>query len=446
MEINPAPDVPYEAGHPFPGGASEAPYRVVDFDRHFEPEWTSLGFTVVIPAGASWVMLQMESEADERGESGASIGGGPFVLSPTQRIIRDLDIDVELTKQVSTAADGPFTDEVAGAVGGKVFWELTVQAKSESPDGVVLGSASGVTVTDIAPAGVTITGAAGDGSVNIATGVWTIGDLAAGATATVVLESTLDAPGRFVNVADVATHNETDIDSTPGNGQANEDDDDSAAVSASLVDVELTKTVDGVAGPVDREIGDTITYEVTALAKATTDDGVALSDVTGLTVSDVLPSSVALVSTSGDGSYDAATGVWTIGDLAAGSSASIQMVVTINSNAQLEFVNVAEVASHDQPDIDSTPGNGPQTPPEDDDDSVTVKLQSVEPTEVENTTTTGGPTTTGPNTTGEVGGGELPNTGAETGRLSWIGILVLILGVDMIIMATSLDRLRSRRQ
>lgn len=445
LEINPAPNVPYADGHPYPGGAVDAPYRVVSVERDFQPEWTSLRIEVIIPPGANWVMLQMESEADQFGESGASLGGGPFVLTPSAAIDRDFPIDVELTKSVSLAADGPFVDEVVGTLGGSVFWELTVEAKATAPDGSPLGPASNVTVTDVAPNGVTLLSGTGDGSLDVASGVWTVGDLAPGSSATIIVESTLDAVGRHVNVADVATHDETDIDSTPGNGQVGEDDDDDAAVSTSLIDVELNKLVDGVDGPVDRERGDTITYTIQVEAKAATDDGVVLSDVTGLAVSDVVPAAVTFVSAAGDGTYDATTGEWLIGDLAAGSSASLDIVATINADSPVEFVNVAEVVRHDQPDIDSTPGNGPQDPVEDDDDQVVVKVPTVE-SEVEENTTTTTPATTTTTPGGDVGGGdELPETGAESGWLSWVGILVLILGVDLLIMSTSIDRLRGRR-
>ena len=447
IEINPTPDVPYEAGHPYPGGASTAPYRVVSVDRAFEPEWTSLEIELVIPAGASWLMLQMESEKDQFGESGASLGGGPFLLAPSADTQRDLDIDVELTKGVALAVDGPFVDEVSGSIGDTVFWQLTVEAKTEAPDGSPLGPATGVTVTDVAPTGVTLLGATGDGSFDVATGIWTIGDMTPGQSATIVLESTVDAAGRHVNVADVATHVETDIDSTPGNGQNDEDDDDQASVVVDLIDVELVKLVDGEK-EVQRERGDTITYTVSVSAESALDDGTPLSDVTGLAVSDVLPDNVTFVSATGDGTYDATTGEWVIGDLAAGASASIDIVATVNDDPRVEFVNRAEVIRHDQPDVDSTPGNGPQDPVEDDEDQVIVRLPSVSPTTVVNTTTTTGsgsdPTTT--TSPGDIDGGEeLPETGAESGWLTWLGVLVLILGVDLLIMGTSIDRLRARR-
>ncbi|MCB0991108.1 MAG: DUF11 domain-containing protein [Acidimicrobiales bacterium] len=446
-EINPAPDFPYEAGHPYPGGAQEAPFKVLNFHRDFQPEWTSMRFDVLVPAGATWFMFQMESEADQVGESGASVGGGPFVLTPSGDVDATPRIDVSLVKNVSTSASGPFGDELVVDVGDTVFWEIIVSAASQDADGNDLDDVTGLVVDDVAPGGITIVDATGDGSFDTTTGVWTIGDLAAGDSVRLVLESTVDAVGRHINLAEVADHVESDIDSTPGNGpqQPPEDDDDSAAVSASLIDVELTKQVDGVDGPVDRVPGNTITYSLTVEAKASGPNGEVLSDVTGLTVADTLPDAVTYVSSTGDGSYDPATGTWTIGDLAAGSSASIDLVVTIDADAPVEFDNFAQVDTHDQPDIDSTPGNGPQQPSEDDEDVVTVKLPSVSPTTDVNTTTTTVSTTTA-QPGGDVGGDdELPNTGADSLHLGWMGLLVLVLGVDLVILATSIDKLGRRR-
>ena len=158
-----------------------------------------------------------------------------------------------------------------------------------------------------------------------------------------------------------------------------------------------------------------------------TDDGLVLSDVTGLAVTDVLPADVNFVSAIGDGSYDPATGLWEIGSLASGSTARIDLTVTINVSASVEFDNIAEVVAHDQPDIDSTPGNGPQNPAEDDDDGVTVKIPTVEgDTEIP----------------GDVGGGDtIPATGAGSSALGLIGALILLLGLDLVLMSMALGRL-----
>ena len=90
--INPTPDEPYAAGHPYPGGALDAPYRALAMNPPTggdvgEPgEWGIVEATVRIPANATWVAFQLESEADQSGESGSWVGGGVFVVLPTAAI------------------------------------------------------------------------------------------------------------------------------------------------------------------------------------------------------------------------------------------------------------------------------------------------------------------------------------------------------------------------
>jgi len=427
-EINPAPDVAPGPDHPYPGGASEAPYRVVGFENTFSPEWTTIRVDVIVPAGATWLVFQIESESDQRGESGASAGGGPFMLMPSTVAQQQIPVDVELVKGVAgNAAEGPFTETLVTTPGATVWWQLSVEAKlTDGTD--PLGDVTGLVVADALPEGLTFVSAVGDGSYDAATGVWTIGDLAAGSSAILTIETIVDVTGTIVNLAEVTAHDQPDIDSTPGNGPQDpvEDDDDEARVVSSLVDVELVKLVDGEQGPVDRAAGNQITYTVVVGADDVTDDGLVLSDVTGLVVADVLPPDVTFVSVSGDGSYDVATGQWIIGNLAAGATARIDLVVTINSDAALEFVNRAEVVAHDQPDIDSTPGNGPQDPPEDDDDDVIVKLPQVSGEDDE---------------PDDPGGEIIPVTGSGSASLGFIGLLVLLAGIDLVLMAFSVDRL-----
>jgi len=434
-EMNPIPDVPPAADHPYQGGASEAPYRVVGFEKTFDPEWTTIRVDVVIPAGATWAMFQLESESDQRGESGASVGGGPFVITlPGGEVDEgnDVPIDVEVTKGVAAAAAGPFVDELVTMPGASVWWQVTVEAKALTDAGDELGDVTGVSVTDVLPSGLDLLTASGDGSYDPSTGVWLIGDMPKGSSATMVFETSVQVTGEIVNVAEAATHNEDDIDSVPGNGPQDpvEDDDDIAKITSELVDVSLTKFVDGVEGPVNRERGDQVVYTLNLQVDDMTDDGLVLSDVTGVIVTDVLPPDVTFVSSSGHGTYSAATGEWVIGDLAAGTEVSLQITATIKADARVEFDNFTQVVGHDQPDIDSTPGNGPQDPTEDDDDGVTVKVPTVE-----------GET----ETPGDTGGGSIPATGVESNALWFIGVLVLALGFDLLLMSVSIGRLSASR-
>ena len=67
----------------------------------------------------------------------------------------------------------------------------------------------------------------------------------------------------------------------------------------------------------------------------------------------------------------AGTGLtWTINSLSAGSFVDLTYQATVNLTGPYD--NYAEITAHAQYDLDSIPGNGQQTPDEDDDDTVTV--------------------------------------------------------------------------
>lgn len=85
-----------------------------------------------------------------------------------------------------------------------------------------------------------------------------------------------------------------------------------------------------------------------------------------------LPVGVNFVSSAGDGTYNNATGIWSIGSgFASGTSRSIDITVTTPS---LGFQDItAEIASSNRTDPDSTPNNTVTT--EDDYDAVTLNVQ-----------------------------------------------------------------------
>src|SRR5690606_16451634 len=64
---------------------------------------------------------------------------------------------------------------------------------------------------------------------------------------------------------------------------------------------------------------------------------------------DALPSGYTFVSSAGGGSYDPATGLWTIGDVANGGVASLSITVTVNASG--DYLNTASVdGNEDDPD------------------------------------------------------------------------------------------------
>ncbi len=122
-------------------------------------------------------------------------------------------------------------------------------------------AATGVQVTDLLPAGFTLTNVTGStGTYDSGTGLWDIGALAVGATETLDLEATVNAGGAttdYLNLAEVTAANEPDVDSTPNNGvdtNSNSvfaddpgDEDDGDGVQITVEGITITKTASAIA-------------------------------------------------------------------------------------------------------------------------------------------------------------------------------------------------------
>ena len=134
-------------------------------------------------------------------------------------------------------------------------------------------------------------------------------------------------------------------------------------ISPREADLSLSKAVSN-ASPAN---GATISYTLTASSAAASS-----LTATGVTVLDNLPPGVSFVSASGTGSYNSTSGIWTIGTLAPGASASITITVSVSATSGATITNEAEIASSSAFDADSTPNNGSVT--EDDDASVSFTI------------------------------------------------------------------------
>ncbi len=111
---------------------------------------------------------------------------------------------------------------VSSAIGGSVTF--TVSLANAGPD-----AASNVTVRDLLPTGYTFVSAApSTGTYDSGTGLWTVGSVANASGATLAITATVRASGSYTNTAEVSGSNQSDPDSTPGNGNPAEDDQASA--------------------------------------------------------------------------------------------------------------------------------------------------------------------------------------------------------------------------
>lgn len=150
--------------------------------------------------------------------------------------------DLSLTKTVSSAAP---------ATGASISYTLNVTNAAVSPT-----TATGVTVQDTLPAGFTFTSAAGFGSYNSVTGVWTVGNIPPNTTRSLTINGTVAATAgaTIINVAEVSASSVLDFDSTPGNGAAGEDD--YAAASFTVAGTRVAGTPPTLVCPVGTTVHD----------------------------------------------------------------------------------------------------------------------------------------------------------------------------------------------
>lgn len=125
--------------------------------------------------------------------------------------------DLSLTKTVSTATP---------AAGATITYTLQVTNAAGAPT-----TATGVSVTDLLPAGTSYVSDSGAGTYDSGTGLWTIGSIAAGQTRTLTITATVTAmaSATVINAAEVTANGVTDLDSTPNNGNTGEDDYDAVS-------------------------------------------------------------------------------------------------------------------------------------------------------------------------------------------------------------------------
>ena len=198
-----------------------------------------------------------------------------------------------------------------------------------------------------------VSSGATQGSYDSGTGIWTVGTLANGASATLTITTTASG-SLVVNWVEVSASDQVDPDSVPNNGSMIEDDD----ASAPAADLFLTQSVNNLNPDVNTNVVFTITVGNSGIA-----------GTTNVQVKDLLPSGLTFVSyTSSAGTYSSSTGIWTVGALANGVSQTLNITAKVAVNGIK--TNWAEVSRSDAADPDSTPGNGSTT--EDDDASATI--------------------------------------------------------------------------
>jgi uncharacterized repeat protein (TIGR01451 family) len=247
-----------------------------------------------------------------------------------------LDADLNVAKDVS--------DHIP-LEGASITYTITVTNTGPA-------DATNIQLTDLLPGGVTYSShSPSQGTYVSGTGVWSVGTLVDGASATLSIAATVDsgtAGSTITNTASVTSVDQPD--SHAGDNSDSVDIFPNRIAPPDEADLHITKDVDDhIAG-----IGDTVTYAVTVV-----NEGPAAA--TSVQVSDPLPDSVTYVSdTPSQGSYDSGSDLWAVGNLADGGSATLTITATVNSGTAGSTVTNTATASAASP-TDPDPSDNSDT-------------------------------------------------------------------------------------
>ena len=305
-------------------------------------------------------------------------------LSPTTDIVFLIPAETEVNDPVA-----PWGEYVDAAIAATTTAQVTainlgefIQPYAQDPtlweDTHHIGEQAGAVVAQAVSEGYVLA----EPEFNASEGVWTIGDLAVNETATLTIEAEVVDTGELTNLAQVVSADQVDPDSTVNNndgdrtGDQLEDDEDSVVLTVpETIDLELEQLITDGNSTIESAIaGDTVAYTITVTNVST----VPASGVSVSTQLADLFSSGDLDYVSSNGDFNPDTGVWIIDDedLKPGDSITLAVSAVVNTPGTLE--NIAQVATADQEDIDSTPGNDIA----EEDDQAVVSLEVVEPVPV----------------------------------------------------------------
>ncbi|MDO5860454.1 DUF11 domain-containing protein, partial [Methanobrevibacter sp.] len=219
--------------------------------------------------------------------------------------------DLEIIKVVSNS--NPHKGDV-------IYW--TIKVTNNGPD-----TAKDVTVTDKLPNGLVFIRS--NGNYDADTGIWTIGDLANGKTATLVIRTLVDfTNGNVINVAVVNS-------STVDNNTENNKDNDTTAVDPEA-DISVIKTVSNP----NPSKGDIITWTIVV-----TNFGPDVAE--NVYVEEFIPEGLRLISARGSkGAF--LNEIWTIGDLNNGDTATLTLTTRVLvSSGTIKNTVIAHTSTYD---------------------------------------------------------------------------------------------------
>ena len=252
--------------------------------------------------------------------------------------------DLSLIKVVDNPTPG-LNDEI----------EFTIRVSNTGPD-----AATDVIVNDPLPSGLRFIDAdPTSGDYDPETGHWTIPTINSGEFAQLRLIAAITNAQPSTNVAEIIQSRQLDPDSTPGNGIADEDDQDFAEVTPRVIDLAVSGTIDNDS-PLEGE-----TFQIAFTA---TNDGP--DDATGIVFQVGIPDGFTLISSQPQtGDFDSATGLWAMDQLDANEASRLVLNLRVDKRGIKEVP--IELIQANEFDVDSTPANGVEA--EDDQTGILVR-------------------------------------------------------------------------
>ncbi len=233
------------------------------------------------------------------------------------RSISRMRTDIVLTKTVSNN----LPDE-----GDEIVYTITVTNNG----GVV---ATNLVIEDVLPSGLSyVQGVPTEGIWTAPQ--WNVGSLGVGVTETLLLRVSVDSGTSGQVLTNTISNSQDQLDTNVTL------DDLEETITVSSSDLITVKSVD-MATPSE---GDTVSYTITV-----TNNGP--NNATNVSLVDNLPSGVTYVSDNSSGAYNSGSGIWTIGDILNGGSASLIIDALVDvGTAGTTVINSTTAATGDQAD------------------------------------------------------------------------------------------------
>ncbi len=297
-----------------------------------------------IPTSGLWNVGTLTTGAGARLTITARVdlASGGFVMTNTVRVTGSDRPDtntlnntasVVITVRALDIAVGKSVNDPLPDINEVITYVVTVT--NRGPDNAV-----NVTVTDVIPAGITFSNASATvGSYTVSNGLWTIGPMASGAVASLTITARVNNTSAGLVITNTATAN------TLGLGDTNAANDSASVIINVLgADLGITKTP-STQGPF---AGDNVVYTLLL-----TNSGPSTAE--GVTVTERLTNGLIYVThNASSGTYNNVSGIWTVGTMVAGASATLQITAQASTNTVNQLItNRASITSSSVPD-----GNG----------------------------------------------------------------------------------------